>query len=151
MEVNLAILLIGLGMLVLFGLFPAGLREADNAFIDTHAAQFAEVVMNGLRAKTQRLSWTDWIDPGRFQVALDPIAAGTISEQHPPTVSDPIQFPAGSETYVLYLMDVLDDWQSRTRGVSLWVWSGEFGPDDPDDFKQKAEWYYTKYYYSGVQ
>jgi prepilin-type N-terminal cleavage/methylation domain-containing protein len=150
-EVNLAMLLVGLGMLVLFGLFPSSLREGENAITDTHAALFATTVLDGLRAKAGAMDWSAWTDPVQFGLTSDEVqgVANTYGQsiEASGAVSDKIEFPAGSETYVRYIMAV--DLTERTRTVQLWVVSGEFATSSVSAFKDRAEWYFTRYYYAG--
>ncbi len=49
-EVSLAVFVLSLGLLAVFGLFPAGLGMADNARQETQATIFADYVLGGLRA-----------------------------------------------------------------------------------------------------
>ena len=145
-EVNLAILMIGLGLLVVFSLFPAALREGESAFVDTHAALFSGTVLEGLRGKAGSMTWTEWQNKSLFAV---PAGAGTVAES--PTVAGPIQFPAGSGNYVHYIMKIYGDPTERTRGVAFWAWSGKYAPNDIEIFKNRAEWSYSRYYFSGAE
>jgi len=61
MEVNLALLIMGIALVALLGLFPVGLRQADAATTDTTEAAFADLVLNSMRASAQTVtSWGDW-------------------------------------------------------------------------------------------
>ena len=156
-EVNMAVLIIGLGLLVLFGLFPAGLQEGDNGIVDTHCALFAETVLEGLRDEVHNnpdlLDWTKWANIGTcvnyFKVQLT--GSGTIisGDKLGRIVKGPIAFPAGANptTYVKYIMQVTGDQDSLTRTVNLWVSSGQYSTSDYKKFKERAEWYATKYFY----
>lgn len=57
MEIALAILVLSIGMLALFGLFPAGLQMNKQAIDETQAALFAEEVLNGVRAQASTQPW----------------------------------------------------------------------------------------------
>ena len=50
-EVTLALLVIAIGMLSLFQLFPAGLRENMLSRADLHQSMFAEYVLSGVEAR----------------------------------------------------------------------------------------------------
>jgi hypothetical protein len=50
MEVNVALLVLAVGLIGLFSLFPVGLRQSDLATSDTAQAAFAETIFNAMRA-----------------------------------------------------------------------------------------------------
>jgi hypothetical protein len=61
MEVNVALLVLAVGLIGLFSLFPVGLRQSDLATSDTAQAAFAETVFNAMRANAAlTTSWGDW-------------------------------------------------------------------------------------------
>lgn len=160
-EVNLAIMLVALGLLGLFGLFPAGLREGEAGLVETHAAVFADYVLSGVRAKAGDISsWEEWCDIAqfrsavRFNAGLDKMSLLTAS---PNTIQGPFLFPPDSNPddgmYIKCVIDVAGDNGdtpgSAIRRVNLWVWSGEFGPSDMAVFKRMSQWYYTQVVYMG--
>lgn len=51
-EVALAVLIVGIGILAVAALFSTGLTSSSKAVADTQAAMFAENVFNGLRARS---------------------------------------------------------------------------------------------------
>jgi len=71
-EVCLAVLVVGLGLLSIFGLFPTGLAASEDAEKDTTAGLFANQTINSLQARADDLkpragdaqgirdAWTDW-------------------------------------------------------------------------------------------
>jgi uncharacterized protein (TIGR02598 family) len=61
-EINLTLLIVGVGLVALLSLFPVGLRQAGLATADTVQAVFADRVLNTLHAKAcQITNWTDWV------------------------------------------------------------------------------------------
>ena len=60
-EVALALLVISIGLLTVFALFPAAMQSNKQALDDTAAALFAQEVFNGLRAEVNRagFNWND--------------------------------------------------------------------------------------------
>ena len=61
MEVNIALLIMAVGLMGLLALFPVGLRQGDSATSDTTEAAFADLVLNAMRANAQMVTnWTDW-------------------------------------------------------------------------------------------
>lgn len=61
-EIALALLVISIGLLALFGLFPVGLEANKAALDETRAALFAEEVLNGVRAQASLQPWNDITD-----------------------------------------------------------------------------------------
>ncbi len=60
-EVSLAVLVLGLGLMVAFGLFPAGVRQNEESTADTRAALFADYVLNGMQANAATVTnWSEW-------------------------------------------------------------------------------------------
>ncbi len=136
-EVNLALLIIGLGMLVLFGLFPVSLRQGGDAFRDTQAAMFAEWMLNGMRGDMLGVE-----DLGVWSNQLASVAgqAGTILRT---------EFPQGSKREIRYLVE-MQPIDQRRWGVNLWVWGEAYGPKNVSLFKRRAEWFYSEFYYEGL-
>lgn len=60
-EVSLAVLVLGLGLMAAFGLFPAGVRQNEESTADTRAALFADYVLNGMHANAAAVTnWDVW-------------------------------------------------------------------------------------------
>jgi prepilin-type N-terminal cleavage/methylation domain-containing protein len=60
-EVNMALLVVGIGLSALLGLFPAALRESGLATADTAQAMFADQVLNMLHANAASITnWSAW-------------------------------------------------------------------------------------------
>ena len=61
-EVTLALLVIAIGMLSLFQLFPAGLRENMLSRADLRQSMFAEYVLSGVEARAAAIGpdWNTW-------------------------------------------------------------------------------------------
>jgi type II secretory pathway pseudopilin PulG len=67
-EINLVLLLVGIGLVALLGLFPVGLRQASLATGDTVQAVFADQVLNTLQAQASTITnWTEWAN---FQASV---------------------------------------------------------------------------------
>jgi len=63
MEVNIALLIMAIGLLGLLSLFPVGLRQGDSASSDTMQATFADQILSGVRANAQLVTtnWDGWV------------------------------------------------------------------------------------------
>ncbi len=78
-EVNMALLVVSLGLAALLGLFPVGLRESNLASADTTQALFATRVLNAIQANAGTLTtWTAWSNRDKF---VDGIVLGTANLQ----------------------------------------------------------------------
>ncbi len=60
-EVCLAVLVVGLGLLSVFALFPTGLVASEAAAADTETGLFAGQVLAGLQARSTEMTWTEWM------------------------------------------------------------------------------------------
>jgi Tfp pilus assembly protein PilV len=78
-EVCLAVLVVGLGLLSVFSLFPTGLAASDAAVADTETGLFAEQVLNGIQSHTN--TWTDWQDPLNFEISGVKISEGALKDE----------------------------------------------------------------------
>jgi hypothetical protein len=162
-EVNLAILLVALGMLALFGLFPSGLRQGENAVNDTHAALLGDYILSGIEANASTTTaWNTWrnvVSTPQFRTAvvngIKPDGATQISPAYlpPGQVSPAVTFANSKAKYILEISG--DDYTviggtPQVRKVSLWVWSGEYVSGNTNIFKAKAKFFYTEVCYPGI-
>jgi len=124
-EVSLAILVVGLGLLSLFSLFPSGLRSGEEAAADTRAGLFASVVLDGMRANAAAIkSWTDWNDgsPSDVSSAIHAklcsslLSSGAIVADG--NLQPKLEFPSGSGQYVRYLLRL---GRATTRSCSAYL------------------------------
>lgn len=136
-EVCLAILVIALGMTVIFGLFPLGLKAVEDATEETRSALFAECLFAEMRAYAAGVTnWNMWVNTnqGGAMSYLVPtsgfVSGSTIFTQQYPTVAG-----QASTNYVRYrltlgLTNVLAETNAsiaRFWGVLLEVRSGQRG------------------------
>ena len=139
MEVNLAILIVSIGLLTLFSLFPLGLREGDMSIIDTQEGMFADQILNGMAANAQDIEWDAWTNRNVFMDRVEsniyPLATSYGWQQ----LTNPIPFPTGGVARVLrYRVSLVDpinastnSWvQSARRRVIVEVKSGPYGMFD---------------------
>ncbi len=59
-EVSLAIVVVGLGIISIFALFPAGLETIRVASAESSNSLFAERILNGVQARAAEMNWTEW-------------------------------------------------------------------------------------------
>ncbi len=141
-EVNLAIFVISVGMLTLFSLFPAGLRQVATSHEATQEALFADHVFSTMRAEARLLSSGDWLDMDTF--------INAVLSDLPIQPSDEVQrVTFGTEDqYMRYFLEIAAAGDGRRR-VTLWCKAQEFGPTG-DTFIRDASRFYTEFVYSGM-
>jgi len=130
-EVNLAVFLVAAGLLVLFSLYPLGLRESEMALTDTQEAMFADFVLGAMKgnalSKTNWSQWTsgDFVDGGSIG-GYSIVQAGSRAEE-PKFVTE---FPYGSG-YPLQYHLLVETYPSGSDGsrkrVILSVKGGKYG------------------------
>lgn len=136
-EVCLAILVVGFGLLSVFALFPSGLRSAEDGTADTRCGLFTDSVMAGMRANSFAItSWDEW-DSDAF--------AGAIREKALPNGGDvkftgSLEFPAGSGDYVWYRCTV----DSTNHSAFLEVCDGA------EELSAMQIVAYTEFWYPGM-
>ena len=164
-EVNLAVLMIAVGLLSLFALFPLGLRQSEMSITDTNEALFAEYVLCGLEGNAQDVSdWEQWSDLSQFVTNMiagvtpvedfstwskytDPDTSASLylhtSTNLTGNQSNGVLFPDGGKRKVRYEVRVWDAGSDGFRkSVLLRVKSGS-NFDEPQS-------YYTEFAYFGM-
>ncbi len=141
-EVNLAILLIAVGLLALFSLFPLGLKESERGLADTQEAMFADTVLSGLEGNAMSMTnWADWADLGLFRTAVKEGVSHTTESSGPTTVT----FPSGTRYKIRYKLEIGNSNTEGTRKYAeLYVMHGRYGDFD------LAPVYYTEFIYTGM-
>ena len=141
-EVSLAVLVVGLGLLAVFSLFPSGLRSAEEGAADTHAGLFAETVMTGLRGNAATITnWDDWCDASFFcsHVRTDVLKTGLMETGKVTAVP----FPKDGGQPLRYRL-TLNTANSNEYGALLEVCNGQSGAFD------KQAVFYTEFIYQGM-
>lgn len=104
-EVALAVLVVGLGLLAIFGLFPSGLRSVESSTGDTRSGLFAEVAFNGMRGRAAEVTgWGNWTNPATIGDMIWQSLPGPVNLVTGAVVA--VQFPVGSGDYLRYRLDV---------------------------------------------
>jgi len=78
-EISLALLVVGIGMLAILGMFPSGLDQNARSISDTHAALFAGEVFSSLRVHAE----TNWQGIGSADIISLPAAAADNNWDYP--------------------------------------------------------------------
>ena len=143
-EVNLAIFVVAVGLLTLFALFPAGLKEGEAGHADTQTSLFADYVLSTVRANSLRVPSSQWDKPYNSLLRGLPGGIG-----YGGTAPAKMEFPVGSGQYVRYYLDFIAVGK-RNFGVRLWATAGEYGTRNLDKFRKSAFMYYTEIFYSGM-
>ena len=145
-EVCLAILVVGVGLLSIVSLFPTGLRSAEDAVADTRCGLFTDNVMEGLRANALAItSWSDWTNSADFEPT---ITQGVLEKAgSPKDVSvggiTAWEFPDSSGEWLRYRLTI-DSADPYRRSAKLEVCDGRYGSFDARTVA------YTEFCYSGL-
>jgi len=142
-EVALAVLVVGIGLLAIFGLFPSGLRSAEDATADTRCGLFAETVLNGMRGRA--LSVTNWDDWCNRAFMADELRRDTNDVVSLTTgVIYDVTFPAGGADGLRYRL-TLDLSNSNRYSALLEVEDGRY----PSGILTFPSGFYTEFPYLG--
>lgn len=122
-EVALAVLAVGMGLMVIFALFPAGLQNAEDDATDTQAGLFADAVFSSMRGDG---AWTN--------TSMVTVMAGTGSffVKCDGQTNNPFLFPPGSDplvsaNYLRCRLEVTNYPPSRLYSATLQVCPGQYG------------------------
>lgn len=161
-EVSLALLVVAVGILGAFALFPHGLAESKAAIEQTHASLFAEMVMRSYRAASIHAPWssinsytvpapgggltgsdTVWDGPSRSDTIVPNAAIRTyINSMTIAAAQGDGQSGEVVETALRYQIEIRDIVADRLKRMTLWVWPGRFG----DTGVTNADIYITQFY-----
>lgn len=157
-EISLAMLVIGLGLLTVFGLFPTGLNMNKASIDETQAAMFAEEVFSGYHAKIDgdpiawaRLDGGPGIAPGLEAVAsgmwLDNGKGMTVrvsNASSPIAPQNTIKYVGwdGQLAFALRYRLIFESVSARIKRGRLQCWNGEFGSAGTNEMKE----FYTEFY-----
>ncbi len=157
-EVSLAVLVLGLGLMVAFGLFPAGVRQNEESTADTRAALFADYVLNGMQANAATVTnWNDWkAEDGVYSRILGnsgapacPNASLAGLKYDPPQV-EAVEWPASSgqspPPRLRYKLTMQPDAGLRVYTATLEVTD----LDDDSDFDPPDGVFYTAFVFKGM-
>ena len=144
-EVTLAILVVGLGLIALMALFPSGLDANKQAINDTRMALFAEDILNGFVAIAEDKSWNDINSIQVPAVAIDmwnnPSSLSVIPSSSVQTNVYLYSNPEIAAYAVRYRLEVGDlAGNSAIKYIRLTLWNGEYGPTN------KSHSFYTEIY-----
>ena len=173
MEVNLSVLLISVGLLTIFALFPFALQESEYSIVDTHEAMFADGLLSAIAGNAITIEdWDTWsmatplgggkppfiqrIESGVYpidSIRYDGVwkQAGTswviektgIGDVNSVLFPVPIGGSAGLPRYIRYSLQITP--VGAIRLVELKVSSGAYGA-----FAEKAQPYFTQVRYMGL-
>ncbi len=144
-EITLAMLVISVGLLTVFGLFGASLRTNVATLDDTVAATFADKVFGGMRARFGDSAVFVGMDSppvssagGQFWSADTPrkvilLTTGRIHEH--------LLRYDGIDYYNLRYEVAIEPQGNNYRGVTLWVWLGDGSTE-----RDKARVFHTRLY-----
>lgn len=122
-EVTFAILIVGLGLLTFFSLFPSGLRMAEQDLEDTKCALFSEIAFSAMHANACAMTnASDWA-PGPFEVNIVNDVLG-VGQDIAVASTNYFALTPGTDDGVRYYLTV----SSAPRYSStLKIWYGRYG------------------------
>ncbi len=131
-EVALALLVVSVGLMGVFALFPHGLDQSRKAIQETQAAAFADDIFNGYRALAKS-RWST-LDSQPLPVAGVSLWQGTPTVQPNDSVNTLLLQSAtgeGTDLAIRYRLKVETlPGSNELKVVRLRVWPGEFGATD---------------------
>lgn len=143
-EVALALLIVGIAMLTILGMFPMGLEQNYRSISDTHSALFAEEVFNTLQVHSER----NWSKIGANIISLSPAAPDNWYD--PASLSSWMDDFVWTNIYCHPLNSNIVNHAFRYRmtlttndfikAVTLRVWPGQFG------ITNKPAVFYSEFY-----
>jgi len=143
-EVCLAVLVIGIGLLSVFSLFPSGLRAVEDDKNDTRCGLFAETVLNGMRGNAASITnWDDWCDGAGTVADLSANVLATGVDVKTGAVFGVI-FPVGGEEWLRYKLTI-NTANSNRYGALLEVDDGQY----PAGMIAYTNKFYTEFSYTG--
>lgn len=162
-EVSLALLVVAVGVLGAFALFPHGLAESKAAIEQTHASLFAEMVMRSYRAASVYAPWSS-LGSYRVSVPGETLSGSDAVWDGPSRATEIVPNTAAPQTYInsmtiasaqgggqsgeveetalRYRIQIDDIAANRLKRMTLWVWPGRFGGTDVTN----ADIYVTQFY-----
>ena len=134
-EVALAMLVVAVGLMGVFSLFPQGTEANRKSIQETQIGLFAEYVLNGFRYKAEQLPWSSVTDSSSFKITplasiyawKDPseiVAGAGVKAVVYKALSNPsIEEMAFRYELRVYPVAGKDD----VKALVLSVWSGQYG------------------------
>jgi prepilin-type N-terminal cleavage/methylation domain-containing protein len=156
-ELSLAILVVAVGLLAAYGLFPSGLNAGKRALDESQAGIFAEEVIGAIQAVAEdpQVSWSD-LDtlslPGMSEPGLPPPGAN-LWENSLELLIKPnmgmrtnkyqLQNKLFYDYVIRYDLQIGDLPGRPLKAVRLETWNGEYGPTN------ESLVFYTELYQTG--
>ncbi len=147
-EVNLAILLLAVGLFGLMSLFPLGLQESKQNVSDTYEAMFADHILNSFQGKASTVSnWSDWVDSAGFKAMLDKDLYPLETEGWTNTaVGGGVNFPEdAADNWIRYEITISSTEDESRKQCRVRVARGQLG-----DFEEAVEEYLTEMTFVGM-
>lgn len=144
-EVALAVLAVGLGLMAIFALFPAGLQNAEDDATDTQAGLFADAVFSAIRGNAATITnASDWANN------FIPLVSAVIPAGVPSITFDGqvhgVPFNGGNAPipYLRYRAQITNGISSRIYSATLQVCPGQ------DGLYTTQNVFYTEFVYMGM-
>ena len=143
-EIALALLIVSVGLLSVFSLFPAGMTSNRKAIDETHAAFFADDVLNGLKAQVAA-GLEEWDDIDRIRIPFQE-AQWVLADDERNTVQyeSPVEGDEDGGVRIEYRLRVGYRGPDRASAYArLEVWPGRLWADE-DPIRFYTEFFNTR-------
>ncbi len=147
-EVNLAILLLAVGLFGLLSLFPLGLQESKQNVSDTYEAMFADHIFNSFQGKASLVTnWSEWTDNPAFKSMLEedlyPLEPHGWEKTE---VGRGVNFPEdAADNWIRYEVIITSSTDERRKQCRVRVARGQLG-----GFEDGVEEYLTEMTFMGM-
>jgi Tfp pilus assembly protein PilV len=147
-EVALAVLAVGFGLMTIIGLFPAGLQNASDDAADTRAGLFAGLVFSGMRGAATNADVNVW--DGAFIGSSLTAEGVTLDIDATTPAVHAVKFPAlateAPENYLRYVLSLVPVTAGPRKiySATLSTCDGQYGPFTTQNV------FYTEFYYTGM-
>ncbi len=143
-EVALAVLAVGLGLMTIIGLFPSGLQNASDGAADTRAGLFAGSVFSGIRGAATNTDVVVW--DSSFVVASLKVEEVGLDLDGAVHTFKPTAATDSPENYLRYTLAItpVTAGPRKIYSATLSTCDGQYGP-----FKAQNT-FYTEFYYTGM-
>jgi prepilin-type N-terminal cleavage/methylation domain-containing protein len=135
-EVALALLVVAVGLMGVFSLFPVGIESNRKAIQETQISLFAEYVLNGFRYESEQLAWAEVSDGPGFSISE--LASKYVWQSPPMIVAGPgvkvasyraLGNPDIEEMAFRYELRVYPvAGANDVKAMVLNIWPGQYGP-----------------------
>ncbi len=119
-EINIALFVLGVGLVSLLGLYPVGLRQSNLSYSDTLQTMFADHVLNMIQANADQIEQWNEFNASRLLQGVA-VGGGAITANSTNTIHNYLGMPGQDLTYFMQIQSVTRpiDFQGYLLRVSI--------------------------------